>query len=146
MNKFLVALVLVGASLSASAARADTLLIEGHSDLVSFGGAAFRFNAQEGTAWMVVNLFEDIADPATDVPFHGPLVHHWSAAVSVEGLSYDAAAAQVVFTGQVGKVVCGTVVEKKGLFGMKQVINLTGACRTYSVREHRGENVYFEAK
>jgi hypothetical protein len=147
MNKFLIALVLVGASLSVGVAKADTLLIESHSWQYSFAGTNFRFNDHDGTAWMIVGLSEDLGAPDMDMyPHGGPISRHETVTASVPGLSYDTAAAQIVFTGNVGKVVCGTVTEKKGVFGMKQIITLTGACRTYSVRGHNDESVYFEVK
>lgn len=147
MNKFLIALVMVGASLSVGVAKADTLLIERHGGEYSFSGTSFRFNDHDGTAWMIVGLSEDLGAPDFDMyPHGGPITRRETVTASVPGLSYDTAAAQIVFTGDVGKVVCATVTEKKGVFGMKQIITLTGACRTYTVRGRTDESVYFEAK
>lgn len=94
---------------------------------------------------MEVLLAEKVSVPV-NVPAPVSIVRHTVVKADVAGLSYDAAAAQIVFTGNAGKVVCATVTEKHGMFGTKSIITLTGACRAYEKYENRGYSVYFEAK
>jgi hypothetical protein len=148
MKNLMIALVVgfLGLSGMAAAAKADTQLIERHSYGYNFDGAVYRFNADQGSAWMVVNLSEYNDNADLPVP-HGPTVYHESHLASVKGLSFDAAASQILFVTEAGsKIVCATVVEKNGVFGRKWLINPTGACRTYEVRENHAMSVYFEAK
>jgi hypothetical protein len=131
--------------------HADTLLLERHSFGESFSGADFRFSEAMGSSWLVLNWDETIlGDIPMDGPGHGGGIHnihrHTTVRVQVPGLSYDTAAAQIVYTGSTGKIVCATVTEKHGLFGWKSMINLTGACRVFTSVENRAYSVYFEAK
>lgn len=145
MNKTFVALLVGFSALAGVAAHADTVLLERHAFELNYEGTGFRFDAANGAAWMEVHLAERVDMPVDMVP-PAPIVRRATVKVQVAGLSYDAAAAQILFTGEVGKVVCATITEKHGMFGTKSIITLTGACRTYQRFENRGYSVYFEAK
>lgn len=140
MNKHWALLLLAVASASGAAAHADTVLVDRASYGNYFRGVDYHFNAEQGSAWVDVRFDADVPGvPGNHGITYTPVTDKlkW-----VQGLSYDAAAAQLVFVGSAGKFVCATVTHQ----GAKDWIKATGSCRFYSVQEHHGVSVYFEAK
>ena len=108
----------IASVLAASSAHAASVLIDREAAGLQITGLHYRVNPALGRAWALVETYEssvsggDEADPSGETR------------VQVPGLAYDAAAGQIVFAAETGKVVCANVVSKP----RKLLITATGAC------------------
>jgi hypothetical protein len=111
-------------ALSASAHAATAVLIDQEDSGLQVTGIEYRVNPAMGRAWALVETYDssiaggDDGDPAGE------------SRVKVPGLSFDAAASQIVYAAEGGQVVCANVVSQP----RKLLINPTGACGFHTAR------------
>jgi hypothetical protein len=124
--------------LSASA-QAETLLVDNYGFGQDYAGFNYRFDSARGTAWIDLHFTQE-SGMGYERAFH---TAHFTRSAPVRGLSFDAAASQVVFTSMNGaKSVCATVAAN----GRKLYVRATGACRVFGTRRGRAMSVYFQAQ
>ncbi|MGK5083974.1 hypothetical protein WDW37_11795 [Bdellovibrionota bacterium FG-1] len=125
-------------------ASADSIPVLHYAAYDDYAGYRYIVDTAKGAASLQVSFTE--VQPTDTTPMHGsPFVRHTFDA-TVPGMSFDTAASQIIFMGQVGKVVCATVTEKHTVFGTKLMIRPTGSCDARVKRDVSGITVVFEAK